>query len=228
MKNIAIIPARGGSKRIPKKNIKDFFGKPIIYYSISTCIESGLFDEVMVSTDDPEIAEASLKCGASVPFLRSQKNSDDFASTSDVLLEVITEYENQNKIFDFCCCIYATAPLVTAKILQESYGILLKSNADSLIPIVKYSYPIQRSLKIENERVKFVWEKNSESRSQDLEDYYHDAGQFYWAKLESFMREKSLLTKNTLPFLIQEIDTQDIDNEMDWKMAELKYKLLNE
>jgi N-acylneuraminate cytidylyltransferase len=200
LKNLAIIPARGGSKRIPGKNVKDFLGKPVIAYSIEAALKSELFDKVMVSTDDENIADISRKFGAIIPFYRSIKNSDDFAITIDVLSEVINEYKKLKKTFDFICCIYPTAPFITSKKLINSYKYLQEKNADSLIPVVKFSFPIQRALKIENEMLKMLNSQYENSRSQDLETFYHDTGQFYWIKSHSLIDNKSLLTKKTLPF----------------------------
>jgi N-acylneuraminate cytidylyltransferase len=227
MKSIAIIPARGGSKRIPRKNIKDFLGKPIISYSIQAALDSKLFDEVMVSTNDSEIVEISKKLGASVPFLRSEKTSDDFANTSDVLIEVIEEYEKHGKEFNYLCCIYPTAPFVTPEKLKQSLNLMLEKKADSLIPVVKYNYPIQRALKIKNKKLKYYFQENINKRSQDLELAYQDAGQFYWIKTEVLLKQNSLITRNTVAFEISELEAQDIDNEIDWRLAELKFMLQN-
>lgn len=227
MKKLAIIPARGGSKRIPRKNIKLFCGKPIISYSIEAAISSGLFDEVMVSTDDTEIAEVSRRYGASVPFFRSAKTSDDYAVTADVIDEVVNEYSKRGYEFDYLCCIYPGAPFVTAKRLREAADILIGSTAEALLPVVKFSFPPQRCVIIADNRVKMKWPENLNTRSQDLEPYYHDCGQFYYIKTSAFIREHKLLTDNTVPFIIPEIEVQDIDNEEDWALAEIKYKLLH-
>ena len=184
---IAIITARGGSKRIPRKNIKNFCGKPIIAYSIEAAINSALFDEVMVSTDDAEIAEVSKKFGADVPFMRSEKNSDDYATTADVLNEVLDEYSKRGKNFEYMCCIYPTAPFVTAEKLQRAFNSLVEKNADVLIPVVKFSYPPQRSFILDDGFLKYKWSQYARSRSQDLEKFYHDAGQFYFYRTTSFV-----------------------------------------
>lgn len=226
MKRIAVIPARGGSKRIPQKNIKFFLEKPIIAYSIETALRSGLFDEVMVSTDDQQIAQTAEKYGANVPFFRSSENSGDFATTADVLLEVLGQYDTVE--FDYLCCIYPTAPFISVQSLKESF-ILLKNNAfETVFPVVQFSYPIQRSLKICNEKVSMVWDEFVTSRSQDLEPRYHDAGQFYWLDVNTFLNKKQLFTDNSGPYIIDEMLMQDIDNETDWKIAELKYKVLHD
>ena len=226
MKSIAIITARGGSKRIPRKNIRDFLGKPIISYSIKTALLSGLFDEVMVSTDDVEISKIAIKYGASVPFLRSAVNSNDNATTFDVLEEVINYYENNNRKFDYICCIYPTAPFITTERLCEAHNLLLNVDCESVITVTKYSFPPQRGLHFTDEYVNFLFPSFSNSRSQDLEDLYHDCGQFYYIKREAFYTYKSLITPKTKAIVIPDEECQDIDNESDWAIAEMKYKLL--
>jgi len=226
MKKIAIITARGGSKRIPNKNIKFFLGKPIISYAIKIAINSNLFDEVMVSTDSKEIADISIKYGAKVPFLRSDINSNDFATTPDVIFEVINSYKKLNKKFDFGCCIYPTAPLITNEELVSALELLMYKKFDSVFPVIPFSYPIQRALKVTHEnKVEMVNPKLYRTRSQDLETLYHDAGQFYWFNVDSVIRKKKLWTNNSAVIKINEIDSQDIDNEEDWKLAEIKYNL---
>ena len=223
MKNLAIIPARGGSKRIPRKNIKNFLGKPIIAYSIEIALKSGLFDEVMVSTDDTEIAKIAKKYGAKVPFLRSEANSNDFATTADVLIEVL---ENYNFKYPYACCIYPTAPLVSVNSIIEAHEKLIANNYDSVFPIVRFGYPIQRSLKVVKGKVSIVYPEHTNSRSQDLEPRYHDSGQFYWFKSDVVVNEKKIITNNTSYIELNELAVQDIDNETDWQIAEIKYKLL--
>lgn len=225
-KSLAIITARGGSKRIPRKNIKSFLGHPIIKYSIDAAIQSECFGEVMVSTDDREIAGISERLGARIPFMRSETTSNDFATTADVLEEVLLEYKKMSKAFVYCCCIYPTAPFVSPERLKAGLNILTSKNADSVLPVVRFSYPIQRALKIENGRLLMIWPENLNKRSQDLMPAYHDAGQFYWLKIESFLKQKKLFTENSAPIEIPESEVQDIDNEEDWKIAEMKYKIL--
>ncbi len=227
MKTIAIITARGGSKRIPRKNIKEFFGQPIISYSIKAALESGCFDNVIVSTDDEEIAQVAKKFGAEVPFLRSSKNSDDFANTTDVLKEVLQKYESQGAKFDIACCIYPTAVFVTAENLKKAMELFLKTNADSLIPVVKFSYPIQRSLRITDGLLEFIYPENLNKRSQDLETAYHDCGQFYFFKPSSLFSKNSIFTSRSVPFELNDYEVQDIDDENDWRLAEIKYQLLH-
>ncbi len=224
-KTLAIIPARGGSKRIPRKNIKFFLGNPIIKYSIEASLKSKCFDEVMISTDDKEIAKIAQKYRAKVPFYRSAKNSSDYATTPDVIEEVLKEYQKRGKVFKYCCCIYPTAPFVTAKKLKKGFEKLKKTSADSVVPIVRFSYPIQRALKIEKGKFKMIWPKNLNARSQDLMLIYHDAGQFYWLKVESFLKQKKLFAKHSVPIEVPESEVQDIDHKKDWKIAELKFKI---
>ncbi len=227
MKNIAIIPARGGSKRIPRKNLKSFLDKPIIAYSIEAALKSGLFTEVMVSTDDAEIAEVARKYGAQVPFLRSPETSDDFATTAAVLLEVLENYKVQGKDITYACCIYPTAPLLQSETLAQGYELIQHQNFDTVFPVLKYSYPIWRSLKIEESKALLNWPENLTKRSQDLPDAYHDAGQFYWFNTHAFLTKQALFTDNSGVITLDELEAQDIDTLTDWKLAELKYKLLH-
>jgi N-acylneuraminate cytidylyltransferase len=226
MKTIAIIPARGGSKRIPRKNIKNFAGQPIIKYSIDAALQSGCFDEVMVSTDDKEIAEVAKSFGAKVPFFRSAENSSDMAMTFPVLEEVITEYKKRGMEFDYLCCIYPTAPFITSERLQTANRMLIDNNADVVLPIMKFGYPIQRSLRIEDGKVRMFWPENYNVRSQDLEPAYQDCGQFYFLKTKIVFELGMLYTKFTIPLIVPESEAQDIDNEEDWKVAEMKFKIL--
>jgi N-acylneuraminate cytidylyltransferase len=227
MPNLLIIPARGGSKRIPKKNIKAFLGKPIIAYSIEAAIASGLFDEIMVSTDDESIAEIAIKYGAKVPFMRSKKNSDDYATTFDVVEEVLLQYASSNKTFDYTCCLYACAPFAKANKLIDAFELLQKENFDSVLPIVPYGFPIQRAFKVdENNKTSFFNPAFSLTRSQDLERSYHDTGQFYWMNTAKCLEKKAIITDHTGSIVVSEMEAQDIDTEVDWKLAELKYELL--
>ena len=225
MGNICIIPARGGSKRIHRKNIKEFLGKPIISYSIQAALDSGLFDEVMVSTDDLEIADIAEKYGAKIPFMRSAKNSDDFATTFDVIQEVINYYKDKSIEFDNLCCLYSCAPFVTPETLIKTYTQLVENKFDSVFPIIAFSFPIQRALRKDEGKVSMILEDNLNVRSQDLEELFHDAGQFYWCKTEQLLKSKRLLTSNTGGVVISELEAQDIDTKTDWKLAELKYQL---
>jgi len=225
-KCLAIIPARGGSKRIPRKNIKLFLGKQIIQYSIEAAFNTNLFDEIMVSTDDTQIAEISKSLGAKVPFMRSKENSNDYAGTSEVLFEVLREYQNRNMVFIYCCCIYPTAPLIKVKNILTGYNLLKEKNSDSFFPVVRYSHPIQRSYQIVNDKLVMNREVNLYKRTQDLSPNFHDAGQFYWLKVDKFMNKKRIYTDNTGATILSELEVQDIDNEDDWKIAEMKYELI--
>ncbi|MBB2145930.1 pseudaminic acid cytidylyltransferase [Pedobacter sp. LMG 31464] len=227
MKTIAIIPARGGSKRIPKKNIKTFFGNPIISYSILAALNSGLYDEVMVSTDDEDIAKMALKYGAKVPFMRSKENSNDFATTVDVIIEVLDWYkENENTVFEQSTCIYACAPFVNPKLLKRSFELLNAKDADCVFPILSYSHPIQRALILqENGSVLAFRDVNPNARTQDLTKTYHDAGMFYTFNVPKLYLSKSLRTEDSFAIEISELLAHDIDSEEDWLLAEMKYKL---
>lgn len=226
---LAIIPARGGSKRIPRKNIKSFLGKPIIGYSIEAALSSGMFDEVMVSTDDEEIAEIAKQFGATMPFFRSKENSDDIATTVDVILEVLHTYESFEKHFDFSCCIYPSAPFVTKDILKRAYLKMTNNCFDSVFPVIKYSHPIQRAIKLgEEDKIELLFEKSTSSRTQDLEEAYYDAGQFYWFKNEVVKQEKKVWTNNTGVIVLSDLEAQDIDDPTDWTLAEIKYKYIRD
>lgn len=228
MKRAAVITARGGSKRIPRKNIKNFCGKPILAYSIEAALRSGMFDTVMVSTDDEEIAEIAVRYGAEVPFFRSEKTSNDFAVTSQVLAEVLEEYERRGQRFDRVCCIYPTAPFITADRLREAMELLDRTEADSVLPVVRFSFPPQRGVVIDDGYLKFKWPEHRNTRSQDLEPFYHDVGQFYCLNVESFKRQQVLVMEKTVPLILSELEIQDIDTEEDWKLAELKFRMLKE
>ena len=228
MKKLAIIPARGGSKRILKKNIKSFLGKPIIAYSIESAINSNLFDEIMVSTDDREIAEIAIRYGAKVPFFRSTKNSDDYATTIDVIEEVIKEYDAIDNFFDYICCIYPCAPLLNIDNLKNSFSKLESNDYDCVFPIVRFSFPIQRAVKInEAGRVAMFQPQYMQTRSQDLEVSFHDVGQFYFMNTKRIIKSRKLWTDNTGYIELPEIESQDIDVISDWQLAEIKYKIIN-
>lgn len=220
--NLCIIPARGGSKRIPRKNIKNFLGKPIIAYSIEAALQSNLFDEVMVSTDDHEIAEVALEYGAKVPFFRSVENSNDFATLANVIDEVISFYLKAGHVFEEVCCLLSTAPFVNQGILRESLDLMTEKKFDSIRPIVKFSYPIQRAVSFNDGKIEMLQKDHLLTRTQDLEEAYHDAGLFYWMHFP-----KGLVVENKGGFIISEKFVQDIDTIDDWEIAELKYKLIN-
>ena len=224
-KILCIIPARGGSKRIPKKNIKNFLGKPIIYYSIIKALESKCFDEVMVSTDDSEIKKISEKFGASVPFLRNEQKSGDNIGIKDVIIDVINKYLKINKHFDYVCCIFPTAPLIEIK--NIILGLEKIKTYDYVFPVVPYSYPIQRSLILNNNSVLFKYPSNINEMSQNLKTHYHDAGQFYWINVSHIISTNEMYSNNNFAIILNELEAQDIDTETDWSLAEMKYKLKN-
>ena len=225
-----MIPARGGSKRIPRKNIKDFLGKPIIAYSIEAAIDSGLFSEVMVSTDDSEIAEISKAYGASVPFLRSKINSDDFSGPGDVIFEVLNKYKEMGREFECGCCLYATSPLTTISRLNEGLELLANdSRFDVVFPVGRFNSSIWRSYKMKNDSgVTMNFSEYERSRSQDLPESYYDAGQFYWFNTTNM---EMLENKNTFGaekgvIVLNDMEVQDIDDINDWQIAEIKYEHL--
>jgi len=225
-KNVAIIPARSGSKRIPNKNIKDFLGKPIIAYSIETALQSGLFDEVMVSTDSEDVATIARQYGAKVPFIRSQKTADDYATLSDVIDEVLQTYrDKENMEFDHVCCLLATAPFVQKEDVISTYNKLIHNDVDAVFPVVRYDFPIQRAMQFNGDFIQMIAPENRDVRSQDLTPSFHDAGLFYWIKTQVFNTKKTLWTNRTSALEISAYKAQDIDTLEDWRMAELKYKL---
>lgn len=224
--NLAMITARGGSKRIPRKNIKEFCGKPILAYSIEAARSSGAFDEVMVSTDDPEIAGIAVKYGASVPFFRSEATANDYASTDDVIMEVLKTYEEHGEHFDNFCCIYPTAPFVTGERLKQAMELL--ADSDSVMPVVPFSYPPQRGLLISEEGfLKRQFPEYALARSQDLQKIYHDCGQFYACRTDVFLKERTTDVKGQVPLVLTEMEVQDIDTLEDWEIAEIKYRRLH-
>jgi N-acylneuraminate cytidylyltransferase len=225
MKRLAIITARGGSKRIPRKNIKEFCGKPIIAYSIEAALEAGVFDEVMVSTDDEEIAAIAKQYGASVPFMRSAEAANDFATTRDVLNEVLAQYKSIGKTFDAMCCVYATAPLVTSNDIVHAYQLLNQSNFACVYPVVQFSYPIWRCLDVaEDGSMMRHWPEYENSRSQDLPKTYHDSGTFYWHRID----DNAIVDGKLGAIILSEDVVQDIDTEIAWQLAEMKYQLLHD
>ena len=226
MSSIAIITARGGSKRIPRKNIKEFCGKPIIAYSIEAALKSEIFDEVMVSTDDEEIAVIAKEYHAKVPFLRSKETANDFATTADVLLEVLEKYKVQGKIFDKICCIYPTAPFVTVEKLKNAMSLLQDDEVQTVMPVVEFSFSPMRGMYIRNEKLQYAYPEYALIRSQDIEKMYHDCGQFYCVKAKDFLREKRLVMEKTKAIVVKESEVQDIDTFEDWKLAEIKYQMM--
>ena len=226
MSMLAIITARGGSKRIPKKNIKPFAGKPIIHYAIEAALNSGIFDEVMVSTDSEEIAKVACQAGANVPFMRSEKTANDFATTRDVLLEVLAVYEQMGRRFDKMCCIYPTNPFITGEKLRQAGETFAASGADGMTPVVAFSYPPQRGFYIQNNKLEWVQPEHSATRSQDLPKIYHDVGQFYFYDIKAYRKPDFVASGNNIPFVIPEMEAQDIDTLEDWEMADIKFELM--
>jgi N-acylneuraminate cytidylyltransferase len=225
-KTLAIIPARGGSKRIPKKNIKDFFGKPLISYSIKLALDSKLFDKVIVSTDDEKIAKIAKEYGAIVPFLRPKELSDDFTGTGAVVDHTLKYLESIDEKYDFACTIYATAPLLQEKYLIEGFEKLKYSNAKNAFSCTSMAFPIQRTFRInENNRCEMFWPENFSKRSQDLEEAYQDAGQFYWTNL-NIKSDNIIFGKDSIPIVLPRYLVQDIDTLEDWIRAEFMYEAI--
>lgn len=226
--NLCVIPARGGSKRIPKKNLKQFCGKPIIVWSIELAIASNCFDKIIVSTDDPEIANLAKNCGADVPFVRPKKLSDDYTGTVSVIAHALQWQIDHYLKPSFVCCIYATAPFIQLGDLKYALRILKSSSSDYVFPVTNYSYPIQRSFKIKKDkRLKMFFPKDYSSRSQDLEDAFHDAGQFYWGLADSWLKKKPIISKNSSSILIPRHRALDIDTFEDWLIAEKMFEVIN-
>jgi len=226
---ICIIPARGGSKRIPRKNIKEFRGKPVIAYSILAAIDSGLFDKIMVSTEDKQIAKIATQFGAEVPFFRSTVNSNDYSGTGDVMFEVISEYARENIFFDQACCIYATAPLIRKERLKEAFDLFLNGNFDVVFPAGRYGSSIFRSYQADSNGMVFMnFPEYEISRTQDLPEAYFDAGQFYWFYPEKLinLENKNIFGNIKGAVLLDEHEVQDIDQPWDWEIAELKYSYI--
>jgi pseudaminic acid cytidylyltransferase len=223
LSNVCIIPARGGSKRIPRKNINFFLGKPIISYSIEMALSTGLFDEVMVSTEDKEIASIAIEYGARVPFFRSEDTSNDYSTTMDVLKEVISQYRSLGQEYDVVCCLYPTAVLSKMEDIQIGYQLL--NEADMVLPVTEFSFPPLRSFKVSNQGfAEYCYPEHVNTRSQDLEAWYHDAGQWYWFQTETLFMASSKIRRRVLK--LSNMQVQDIDNKDDWDLAELKFKIL--
>lgn len=226
---ICVIPARGGSKRIPRKNIKLFNGKPIIAYSIDAALKSDCFDHVIVSTDDKEIAVVAKSYGAEVPFIRPTELSNDHAGTMPVIKHAIEWFEQNQAPLTEVCCVYATAPFVSTKTIQEAYQKFQKSQSDYCFTVTSFPFPVQRAVKITKQnRLEMFYPQHFSTRSQDFEEAYHDAGQFYWGKAEAFRAMKPLFSELASPYLLLRHLVQDIDTLEDWKRAELMHKVLRE
>ena len=227
--NIAIIPARGGSKRIPRKNIKEFCGKPMICYSIDAAKKSGVFDKIIVSTDDDEIANIAKDCGAEVPFMRPKYLSDDNVATTPVIIHAIKQIENLIGSIDNVCCIYATAPFIHSNDLRKGLDLLIEKNCSFVFTVTTFPYPIQRALKIvEGNKVEMFDPDCFGKRSQDLEEAYHDAGQFYWGKSKAFVDNIMTFSQKSSPFILPRYRVQDIDVIEDWIEAEIKFESMKD
>jgi pseudaminic acid cytidylyltransferase len=227
-KSVAIIPARGGSKRIPRKNIKLFHGKPLIAYSIETALKAGVFDKVIVSTDDEEIAAVAKSYGAEVPFLRPKELSDDFSGTQDVVDHALQWLKKHGEKYDFACTIYATAPLLQADFLREGLEALQHSDAVNAFSATSMPFPIQRTFRInENGRCEMFFPEHYGTRSQDIEEAYQDAGQFYWTRLDR-ISDKMMFDTDSIPIILPRYFVQDIDTPEDWKRAEIMYQVIKE
>ena len=227
MNIVSIIPARGGSKRIPNKNIKSFAGQPIISYSIKAAKTADLFDRIIVSTDSEEIAEVAKSCGAEVPFMRPAELADDFTGTVSVLLHALNWLSEHDFATDYFCCIYATAPFVQPENIIEGFNLLKKRNAVTAFSVATFPYPIFRALRIgDDDRVEMLWPEHENSRSNDLPKAYHDAGQFYWGNTKRFVTEKKLFSSDSVPVILPRYLVQDIDTPEDWETAEKMYSVL--
>ncbi|MCK4264794.1 pseudaminic acid cytidylyltransferase [Candidatus Babeliales bacterium] len=226
-KHLAIIPARGGSKRIPNKNIRSFFGAPIIQYSINAALQSNCFDEVMVSTENKKISEIAISCGAKVPFFRSDEMASNEAMFIEVMEEVLNEYEKRGQSFDTFSCLLATAPFLSPGLFQKAFNLLESTGADSVLPVVRSSYPVQQAFRIKEGKLDLFWPKYYEARTQDLEPSYFDCGLFFLVKIEAFRDKRKLVTENSVPLIVSELEAHDIDTEEDWAIAERKYYILN-
>lgn len=224
--NVCVIPARGGSKRIHKKNIKPFLGKPIIAYSIEAAVNSGLFDRVVVSTDCSEIADISLDWGGEVPFLRDSVLSNDFTGTLPVVQDAIVRL-NLDELRDNVCCLYATAPFVTPEVLVDSFNGWIEAGAEYCFSVAKYRSPTQRCFElVGDKRVKMLYPEMFDMRSQDLVDTYYDAGQFYWGKAAAFMQNMVMFSEVSYAYTLSDNLVQDIDTVDDWIRAEKMYSML--
>lgn len=225
---IAVIPARGGSKRIPRKNIRSFCGKPIIAYSIAAAQQTGLFDQVVVSTDDEEIASVARAFGAATPFVRPKEIADDLTGTNAVVKHAVGWFNAQSHDVTHACCLYATAPLVQARYIAEGYEALARSDAAFAFSVTSYAFPIQRAVRITPEgRVDAVYPEHRMTRSQDLEHAYHDAGQFYWGTARAFLEDMPLFAPHSIGVILPRHLVQDIDTLEDWNQAELMYGAIN-
>ena len=225
--NLCVIPARSGSKRIPRKNIRDFCGKPMIVWSIEAAIKSECFDRIIVSTDDEEIAAVAKRYGAEVPFVRPAQLADDYTSTTAVIAHAIDWQNSHGKVADKVCCLYATAPFVQASDLKNGFDLLESSSAEYAFSVTSYAFPIQRAIRItQNQRVEMFQPEHFSTRSQDLEEAWHDAGQFYWGRAVAWLGNKQIFNSEAVPVLLPRSRVQDIDTPEDWELAQLMFDAL--
>jgi N-acylneuraminate cytidylyltransferase len=223
---VALIPARGGSKRIPRKNIKVFAGKPMLAWSIQAALTSELFDQVIVSTDDDEIANEAKAQGAQVPFIRPSDLSDDYTGSTAVIAHAIRWLQTQGLSPELVCCIYATAPFIRSEDLKRSLEALTETKSDYAFAITSYAFPIQRAIKLnEQGRIEMFQPENFNTRSQDLDEAYHDAGQFYWGRAQAWLTDKPMFSKDSVPIILPRSRVQDIDTLEDWERAEQMFKV---
>ena len=226
--NIAIIPARGGSKRIPKKNIKMFGKKPMVVWSIEAAIKSGCFDRIIVSTDDQKIADTAKENGAEVPFVRPSNISDDYTGTSVVVAHAIKWLHNKQENIDLVCCIYPTAPFIRPYDIKESMQIIKKERVDFVFSVTSYAFPIQRAVMINDyNRCEMYQPEMFDSRSQDVQSAFHDAGQFYWGSPAAWLEDRNIFSINSIPYILPRYLVQDIDTKEDWKQAEVMLDAIN-
>lgn len=228
MKCLAIILARGGSKRIPRKNVRRFLGRPMLEYAVHSAIKSGCFEEVMLSTDDEEIAEAARNAGASTPFKRSAENARDEAPTGCAVLEVISKYREAGRNFDAICALYASSPLICSEHLRTGYKMLEANPCiATIMPVVRFSHPVQRAFAICDGNLRMTSPEHEFTRSQDLAPRYHDAGQWYWLRTALFLQSRQIFGNPCMPLILSDLEVQDVDTEDDWKLAEIKFRLRN-
>ena len=225
MRSVAIVLARQGSRRVPGKNVRLFAGRPVLHYPVAAALESGCFQDVMVSTDSPEIARLARQAGASVPFLRSAATASDHATTAEALIEVIEEYGRRGQVFDLLCGLYATAALVRPDRLRAGQSLLARCpDLDSVVPVVRFEHPIERAFDIQAERLVPLAQAHLSTRSQDLRPRYHDAGQWYWMRVPALLSNRAVFSPRTAPVVLDRMEAQDIDDESDWLLAEIKHR----
>lgn len=229
MSKIAIIPARGGSKRIPGKNIKRFHGRPILAYAIDAAKKSGLFDSIVVSTDSREISQVATESGAEVPFIRTAGNADDHVGMALPVLETLERLNKVGRAYESVCCLFATGPFITSELIVNGYQKLNEDDVDSVIAVQKNPHPVNRSLTVtDSGRVNMLWEEYRLTRSQDLQDTYHDAAQMYWVRTPEFLEQRTFMMRSSAAIVLGELDAHDIDTPEDWCIAEKLWQFNND